>query len=161
VKDLTQKNGAKRRLPTAIDEAAGGIVARRALDDGETVEVVLIATVKGGSRRWSLPKGHFKSRETNEQAAMREVREETGLEVEVVAPLPTIDYWFVEKGMRYHKFVHYFLMRAVGGRFGDHDHEVVDVRWFAFDDAVRRMAYPNERDLVAAHRELIESTLTV
>ena len=154
---MSQKQSGKRRLPTAIDEAAGGIVARR---ENGSVEIVLIATLKGSTHRWSLPKGHFKSRETNEQAAMREVREETGLDVEVVAPLPTIDYWFVEKGMRYHKFVHYFVMRPVGGRFEDHDDEVVDVRWFPYDEAVRRMAYPNERDLVAGNKELIDTVLT-
>lgn len=139
-------------LPTKRDEAAGGVVARR---DGDGLEVVLIASRRESGIRWALPKGHFKKRETVEQTAAREAREETGLEVEIVAPLATIDYWFVEKRVRYHKFVHYFVMRAVGGSLEDHDDEVDEARWFAFDEALLRMAYENERALLEAHRDLI------
>ena len=146
-----------KQLPTKLDEAAGGVVARI---DGDDLMVVLIAARRDSGIRWALPKGHFKKRETVEQAATREAREETGLEVELVAPLATIDYWFVEKRVRYHKFVHYFVMRAVGGSLDDHDDEVVEARWFAFDDALLRMDYENERALLEAHRELIERLAT-
>ncbi len=137
---------------TERDEAAGGVVARR---DAAGIQVVLIAVEKGGTRRWSFPKGHFKKRETVEETALREVREETGLDVEIVEPLRTIDYYFIEKRVRYHKFVHYFLMRAIGGSFDDHDDEVVEVRWFDWDDAVTTMAYENERSVLVEHREQI------
>jgi 8-oxo-dGTP pyrophosphatase MutT (NUDIX family) len=140
-------------LVTKRDDAAGGLVVSRG---NGRLRVVLIAVDRDASRRWSLPKGHFKKRESSEQTAVREVREETGLEVEIVAPLTTIDYWFVERKVRYHKFVHYFVMRAVGGRFDDHDDEVHDVRWFDWDDALRTMAYPNERSVLEEHRERIE-----
>ena len=135
------------------DEAAGGVVARA---EGGSLMVVLIAARRDRGIRWALPKGHFKKRETVEEAATREAREETGLEVEIVAPLTTIDYWFVEKKVRYHKYVHYFVMRAVGGSVEDHDEEVDEARWFAVDDALRTMAYENERAMLESHREMIE-----
>lgn len=144
------------RMPVRLDEAAGGIVAAL---DGDGLQVVLIAVPRPGGVRWSLPKGHFKGSENDEQAALREVREETGLEVEIVAPLSTIDYWFVEKGVRYHKYVHYFLMRAIGGRLEDHDDEVIDVRWFEAREAIARMAYSNERELLERHIDAIDETM--
>jgi 8-oxo-dGTP pyrophosphatase MutT (NUDIX family) len=150
--------GARRHgeMPTKLDEAAGGIVVAR---HGNDLRVVLIAVDRGAVPRWSLPKGHFKKGETVELAALREVREETGLSVEIVAPLSTIDYWFVEKRVRYHKFVHYFLMRAVGGNLSDHDDEVLEARWFDWEDAVAHLTYSNERDLLVSERARIDSHL--
>jgi 8-oxo-dGTP pyrophosphatase MutT (NUDIX family) len=129
-----------------LDRAAGGIVFRQA---GASLEVVLIATEKyGRPPRWSLPKGHYKKQETAEQAACREVTEETGLEVRVVAPLGDVDYWFVEGGVRYHKYVTYFALAALGGNLEDHDDEVVEARWFEVNEALGVLAYPNERQLL-------------
>jgi 8-oxo-dGTP pyrophosphatase MutT (NUDIX family) len=143
-------------MPTKLDEAAGGIVAVR---HANGLRVVLIAVARGAAPRWSLPKGHFKKAETAERAALREVREETGLHVELVAPLATIDYWFVEKRVRYHKFVHYFLMRPIGGSLEDHDDEVVEARWFSWNDALTHLTYANERDLLVTERDRIEAHL--
>jgi 8-oxo-dGTP pyrophosphatase MutT (NUDIX family) len=88
--------------------------------------------------------------ETIEQTALREVREETGLEPELVGPLDTIDYWFVwaPERTRYHKFVHYFLMRAVGGDFSARDQEMEDAAWFEPAQARRQMSFANERRLL-------------
>jgi 8-oxo-dGTP pyrophosphatase MutT (NUDIX family) len=122
--------------------------------------VVLIRTDREGVSRWSLPKGHFKKAETAEQAALREVREETGLEVEIRAPIGTIDYWFTEGKFKYHKFVHYFAMRAVGGSLDDHDDEVVEARWFAWNEALSVMAYETERAIVAESRASLVSGAT-
>jgi 8-oxo-dGTP pyrophosphatase MutT (NUDIX family) len=143
-------------MPIRRDEAAGGLVVA-AGEDGASV--VLIAVEKGGSVKWALPKGHFDKGETREQTALREVREETGLEVEILEPLATIDYWFVEKRVRYHKYVHYFLMRSTGGSLDDHDDEVVEVAWFGVEAALERMAYPNERELVASSRSTLDSVV--
>ncbi len=142
----------RKELITKQDEAAGGLVVRRSDD---VLSVALIGVARDRTVRWSLPKGHFKRLETPEQAAVREVQEETGLVVKVVEPLEVIDYWFVEHKVRYHKFVHYFLMRAIGGSFDDHDDEVVDVRWFPWDAALETMAYTNERGVLETHRDLI------
>jgi 8-oxo-dGTP pyrophosphatase MutT (NUDIX family) len=103
-----------------------------------------------GSLQWTLPKGAREEGETVAETALREVREETGLEAELIGPLDTIDYWFVwaPERTRYHKFVHYFLMRFAGGDFSQRDHEMEDAAWFEPDEARRRMAFANERKLL-------------
>jgi 8-oxo-dGTP pyrophosphatase MutT (NUDIX family) len=103
-----------------------------------------------GSLQWTLPKGAREEGETVAETALREVREETGLEAELIGPLDTIDYWFVwaPERTRYHKFVHYFLMRFVGGDFSQHDHEREDAAWFEPAEARRRMSFANERKLL-------------
>jgi 8-oxo-dGTP pyrophosphatase MutT (NUDIX family) len=103
-----------------------------------------------GSLQWTLPKGAQEEGETVAETALREVREETGLEAELIGPLDTIDYWFVwaPERTRYHKFVHYFLMRFAGGDFSQRDHEMEDAAWFEPDEARRRMAFANERKLL-------------
>jgi 8-oxo-dGTP pyrophosphatase MutT (NUDIX family) len=103
-----------------------------------------------GSLQWTLPKGAQEEGETVTETALREVREETGLEAELIGPLDTIDYWFVwaPERTRYHKFVHYFLMRFAGGDFSQRDHEMEDAAWFEPDEARRRMSFANERKLL-------------
>jgi 8-oxo-dGTP pyrophosphatase MutT (NUDIX family) len=104
-----------------------------------------------GAVQWTLPKGQQEAGETIEETALREVNEETGLQVRVLAPLDTIDYWFVwaPEQTRYHKFVHYFLMEATGGDFSAHDAEVEEVRWFEPDEAAAALTFANERRLLA------------
>jgi 8-oxo-dGTP pyrophosphatase MutT (NUDIX family) len=133
---------------TARAVSAGGVV----LDDlraDAPVALVAHRSVRG-SLQWTLPKGAQEDGETVEQTALREVREETGLEAELVGPLDTIDYWFVwaPERTRYHKFVHYFLMRAVGGDFSEHDHEMEDAAWFKPAQARQQMSFANERKLL-------------
>jgi 8-oxo-dGTP pyrophosphatase MutT (NUDIX family) len=110
-----------------------------------------------GTLQWTLPKGAQEEGETVTQTALREVREETGLRAELVGPLDTIDYWFVwaPERTRYHKFVHYFLMRCLGGDFSQHDHEMEDAAWFEPGQARRQMSFANERKLL----DLIPSVL--
>ena len=113
--------------------------------------VALIARRSGrGELQWTLPKGQQEPGETLEETALREVREETGLEVELLASLDTIDYWFVwlPERTRYHKFVHYFLMRATGGELSLHDREVEEAAWFPPHAARLAMAFKNERLLL-------------
>ena len=99
---------------------------------------------------WTLPKGTPDAGETTEQTALREVAEETGLEVRIVAPLPSIEYVFVQDGTRIQKTVHYFLMEPIGGDLSRHDHEFEAVRWVPFDEAAALLSFQTERDLVAA-----------
>lgn len=153
---MTPRSTDTKPLKIKRDEAAGGLVAR--VVDGE-LEVVLIAVARTRTALWALPKGHFKKKETAEQTALREVREETGLAVEILRPLGVIDYWFVEDGVRYHKFVEYFVMREAGGHLDHHDDEVLESRWFRWDDAVATMSYANERELVAANRDVVREAL--
>jgi 8-oxo-dGTP pyrophosphatase MutT (NUDIX family) len=98
---------------------------------------------------WTLPKGTPSPGETTEQTALREVTEETGLEVRIVAPLPSIDYAFVQDRTRIRKTVHYFLMEPVGGDLSRHDHEFESVRWVPFAEAGALLSFQTERDLVA------------
>jgi 8-oxo-dGTP pyrophosphatase MutT (NUDIX family) len=102
---------------------------------------------------WTLPKGTPDPGETTEQTALREVVEETGLEVRIVAPLPSIEYAFVQDGTRIRKTVHYFLMAPTGGDLSRHDHEFERVRWVPFDEASSLLSFATERDLVATAEE--------
>jgi 8-oxo-dGTP pyrophosphatase MutT (NUDIX family) len=133
---------------TARAVSAGGVVLAELRPDAP-VALVAHRSVRG-SLQWTLPKGAQEPGESVEQAALREVREETGLEAELIGPLDTIDYWFVwaPDQTRYHKFVHHFLMRAVGGDFAEHDHEMEDADWFEPAQARRRMSFANERRLL-------------
>ena len=126
--------------------SAGGVVYRRS-DDG--VEIVLAARrTRRGDLAWGLPKGLIEPEETPEEAAVREVREETGLEAEVEASLGDIRYFYVWEGVRVRKAVHFFLMRATGGDVSLHDHEMEDVQWFPLSVALRRATYKGEREVL-------------
>jgi 8-oxo-dGTP pyrophosphatase MutT (NUDIX family) len=131
---------------TRSEVSAGGVVHRRS---DESVEVVLAARrTRRGDLAWGLPKGLVEPEETPEQAAVREVREETGLEAEVEASLGEIRYFYVWEGVRVRKAVHFFLMRATGGDVSQHDHEMEDVRWFPLSVALRRATYKGEREVL-------------
>ncbi len=97
---------------------------------------------------WVLPKGTPDADETTEQTALREVAEETGLEVRIVAPVGAIDYFFTQSGTRIHKTVHFFLMEPTGGRLEDHDHEFDEVRWVPLEEARALLSFPTERQIV-------------
>lgn len=144
-----------RGLITREQVSAGGVVFRR--DGGGVVEVVLISV--GAAGRWQLPKGLVDDAEAPEAAAAREVREETGVEAEFVAPIETIEYWYVsaDRGtrVRFHKFVHFYLFRYTRGETSDHDREVNEARWVRIDDASTMLAFKNERKMVARAREML------
>jgi 8-oxo-dGTP pyrophosphatase MutT (NUDIX family) len=135
-------------MRTARATSAGGVVLAEPRPDAPVALVAHRST--RGALNWTLPKGAQEAGETVPQTALREVREETGLAVELIGRLDTIDYWFVwtPEQTRYHKFVHYFLMRAVGGDFADHDSEMEAAEWVALEDARRRMTFANERRLL-------------
>jgi len=142
------------RLRTGTATSAGGIVVR--FDEGVPSLVV------GARRRdrdlltWTLPKGTPNAGETREQTAIREVAEETGLEVRITDALDSIEYWFVQRGTRIHKTVHYFLMEPTGGDLSRHDHEFDQVRWIRFDQAASVLTFETERALVAKAAEVVD-----
>jgi len=126
--------------------SAGGVVYR---GDGDSVEIALASRrTRKGELVWGLPKGQIEPGESPEEAAVREVREETGLEAEVEEPLGDTRYFYVWEGTRIRKLVHMFLLRAIGGDIGQHDDEMEDVRWFARDEAVELAAYRGERAMI-------------
>ena len=116
------------------------------------MEVAHAALIARHDRRgkliWSLPKGHVEAGETAEDAAIREVQEETGILGRVIAPLGTIDFWFVAEDRRVHKTVHHHLLEAVSGELCDDDIEVVEVAWVPLTELSTRLAYADERALV-------------
>ncbi len=126
--------------------SAGGVVYRR---DDDALELALAARrTRRGDLAWGLAKGAIEPGESEEQAAVREVLEETGLEVKVESDLGDIRYFYVWEGVRVRKRVHFFLMRATGGDVNDHDAEMEDVRWFPVRTAIKRAAYKGEREVI-------------
>jgi 8-oxo-dGTP diphosphatase len=139
-------------MRTEHHRSAGGLVV-------EAGRILLISTQAG--RRWQLPKGHIEMGETAEQAALREVREETGVTGRVVAPLSEVEYWFVEKGARrVHKRVDYFLLDYVSGSAADFDtREVSGAEWFSWEEGIAKLSFDNERRVVLQAREILEPGL--
>lgn len=103
---------------------------------------------------WSLPKGHIESGETPEEAALREVLEETGIESQIARSLGVIDFWFMAGGKRIHKTVHHYLFREVGGLLAPQVTEVDDVAWFPLHEIIEKLAYPDEKKLIARSGDL-------
>ncbi|MGH8961457.1 MAG: NUDIX hydrolase [Jatrophihabitantaceae bacterium] len=136
--------------------SAGGLVVDLAGD--VPLGALIGRTDRQGRLLWSLPKGHIEQGESAEQAAVREVAEETGINGVVLGELGTIDFWFVAEGRRIHKTVRHFLMRATGGELSDTDYEVTEVAWVPLPEIAAQLAYPDERRLVdTAGRLLAES----
>jgi 8-oxo-dGTP pyrophosphatase MutT (NUDIX family) len=151
---------ATSRIATQTQVSAGGVVFR---DGSErSVEVVLISV--GTPPRWQLPKGLVDRGETPEAAALREVREEAGIEATILEKLETVEYWYqatvAGQRVRYHKFVHFFLMRYHSGQVTDHDHEVNEARWVETAMALELIAFKSERAVLekAAKRILSPGT---
>lgn len=149
------RGGARPALPTVRQVSAGGVAYRRRHG---TIDVVLIAV--GTPPRWQLPKGLVEDGETPDAAAVRETREETGIDAHVVAPIEMIEYWYVGTRdgarVRFHKFVHFFLMEARGGSVADHDHEVHEARWVDATEAAGLLAFANERRVVESAVSTLE-----
>lgn len=146
------------RLRSSTATSAGGIVF--SLDGGSPSLVVGLRRREGDRRggTWTLPKGTPDPGETLEETAIREVREETGLSVRILAPLPSISYRFIQDGQRIDKTVHYWLMEPSGGDLARHDHEFEQVRWISFDEALGLLTFETERSLVATARALLPVT---
>jgi 8-oxo-dGTP pyrophosphatase MutT (NUDIX family) len=141
------------RSPVRREVSAGGVVYRR---DGQTIEVVLASRrTRRGDLAWGLAKGGIEEGESLEDAAVREVREETGIEAVVEASLGDTRYFYVWEEIRIRKTVHFFLMRATGGDPAERDDEMEEIRWFPIERALKRAAYRGEREVLGRALELL------
>jgi len=152
-----QRSDVKRPYAKRVDEvSAGGLVIDTTGTMGLLIGRYDHKDASGKRILWSLPKGHIEEGETPEQAAIREVAEETGITSSITKSLGVIDFWFMAGGKRIHKTVHHFLFTEVGGTLLAQESEVDEVCWFPLSEIVDRLAYPDEKKLIARTAELAE-----
>ena len=133
-----------------VDEvSAGGLVIDSTKTKGLLIGRRDHKDTTGTRILWSLPKGHIEEGETPEQAAIREVAEETGITSEIERSLGVIDFWFMAGGKRIHKTVHHFQFKEVGGLLAAQESEVDEVGWFPLPEIIKLLAYPDEKKLIA------------
>jgi 8-oxo-dGTP pyrophosphatase MutT (NUDIX family) len=154
-KERISQSTAKVKIPTLDQVSAGGVAFRSKGKAG--TEVVIVSVIPQG--RWQLPKGIVDKGESPEEAALREVREEAGIETDLLASIDIIEYWYVSERrgqrVRYHKYVHFFLLAYRDGDVSNHDHEVAEARWVSMDEAIGMLAFKSERAVVEKAREMI------
>jgi 8-oxo-dGTP pyrophosphatase MutT (NUDIX family) len=152
MRESGKKSGGK--LPVREQVSAGGVVFR---GEKDRLEVVIVSV--GGQNRWQLPKGLVDAGEKPEITAVREAREEAGVDSEVVQHLETIEYWFAGldggQRVRFHKHVHFYLLRYLAGDTREHDWEVNEARWVPIDDATRQLTFDSERRVMERARALL------
>ena len=122
-----------------------------------SVEVALVGRSHSGM--WALPKGTPKAGETLEQVAVREVQEETGLKVRLIAYIGNISYSFIRDNIRFQKQVRHFLFEAIGGDTSLHDAEYDRVEWFSIPEALRRLTYQNEVNILSQSEDILDRWL--
>lgn len=151
---MPDKADFKFRFHTVEQVSAGGVAFRK-IDSNYEIAVISVKP----RLRWQLPKGLVDEGESAEIAALREVREEAGIEADLIEKIETIEYWYFgnQKGarVRFHKFVHFFLMKYITGDVANHDHEVTEARWVKMDEAIEMLDFESEKEVVKKARELL------
>lgn len=132
-----------------VERSAGGVLIKQ--DEAANMVCLIQVPTRGGNPSWRLPKGWIEPEETPEQAAIRETREETGCNGELVGALSEIEYWYTRKGeqpgerVKVQKIVKFYTMKYLDGSIEDHDHEVEEARWYTFADALKTISYDAEK----------------
>jgi ADP-ribose pyrophosphatase YjhB (NUDIX family) len=132
-------------VEVAREFSAGGVVVR----DRDCVVIVPTRRAADGRRVLALPKGHPDGDETPQDAALREVREEAGVEACAVEKLGDVRYFYQRDGRRIAKVVSFFLLEYVAGEPAEHDHEVEEARWMPLEEAAQALTYKGEREMAA------------
>jgi 8-oxo-dGTP pyrophosphatase MutT (NUDIX family) len=146
----------KRSSDTSTEFSAGGVVVR----DGDVAVIVPVKRDAEGNRVLGLPKGHPDGDESAEAAAQREVREETGLEAELIEELGEVRYEYDRRGRRRTKRVRFFLFAYRSGSVDDHDHEIEQARWMPLEQAAEQLTFVGEREMVARALERLPGALS-
>lgn len=143
--------------------SSGGVVFRPAGTGHGAAQVALIRVARSEGHAWTLPKGWVEPGEDLEQTAVREVREETGLDAKILRKLDEIIYEFygTAERSRIRKTVHLFLLECLGGDTADHDDEAEEVRWFSLTEALQTLTYTNERDVLGKAVRFIQGGQSV
>jgi 8-oxo-dGTP pyrophosphatase MutT (NUDIX family) len=130
-------------LDAEVELSAGGAVVR----DRDVIVIVPVKRDASRRRVLALPKGHLDGSETAEQAAQREVAEETGVTADLIDKLGDVEYSYERRGRRRQKRVAFYLFTYRSGRLEDHDQEIEDARWMPLEQAVHALTYPGEREI--------------
>lgn len=139
-------------METQVEESAGGVLIRP--EDSENHACLIKVRTRGGNPTWRLPKGAIEEGETPKEAGLRETREETGCRGEALSEVSDIEYWYTRRDddsdekVRIRKHVRFFVMKFLGGSVDDHDDEVETARWFPLSEAVRKISYDAERQVL-------------
>lgn len=149
-------SGEKAAVVTKDQVSAGGVAFRRV---GGRLELAIVSVKP--SLRWQLPKGIVDPGESFEVTAVRETREEAGVETDVLGLIETVQYWYqrVQYGqhIRYHKYVHFYLLQYRAGDVRNHDHEIAESRWVSFDEALQMLEFKSERGVAEKALKMIEA----
>jgi len=130
-------------MQTKTAVSAGGIVFKKS--DSDTL--IAVASTKGG-KAYNFPKGLVEKDEPTKEAALREVKEEANLTARIVAKISVIDYWFYQDGVRYHKYVHFFLMEHFSGEPKPLDKELDSIEWMSINEARNKLSYKGEKQML-------------
>jgi 8-oxo-dGTP pyrophosphatase MutT (NUDIX family) len=141
--DMTPAREQTKHFPQ--EHSAGGVVVK----GDEVLVIVPKRRAATGAKVLALPKGHVDGDETPEQAARREVREEGGVDADLLEPLGDVRYRYKRGGRLIDKRVSFFLFAYRSGSTADHDHEIAEARWITLDEAAKALTYPGEREMVA------------
>ncbi len=143
------------RSTTKTQVSAGGVAFRQHADQ---IEVALISV--GNNKRWQIPKGLVNSGETKEIAAVREVREEAGVDTELIRYIDKVEYWYFAKEegntIRFHKFVFFYLLKYLSGDVNDHDQEVNEAAWFDIQGGIEQLTFESEKKILEQAKGFID-----
>ena len=145
------KSASRKSGDHEVERSAGGVLIKYDEHDRASEVCLIQVPTRGGNPSWGLPKGWIEPEETPEEAALRETREETGCHGEILSTLSEIDYWYTRRGERggerikIQKIVKFYMMRYTSGSIEDHDHEVEEVRWYSFSEALKEISYDAEK----------------